>query len=1247
MPKVSVANRQPDELFAEAQKALQAADVPKALDLFRAVLALDPQHGMANYWLGVLVKPLAAERAIPHLALAAARHPEIADCHIELGLTYRSLGLTEEAEASFRRARELTPVYGEAQLSIAEALVEQKRWEEAVEACQRGLLLFPHDPALLRKLADVFVRLKRWREALIVWRQLLELKPQCEATHYAFAEACVDANELELAATAFGRVLELNARSFPARLNLGVVLEKMGRFEAALECFESCLASVPRSPKLRKALGDVYGKLNRWNEAEREWRLAIEIQPDYADAWQNLGLGLERMNRLQEAFECHQRVVSYKATDPTAHRYLGMISQDLGRFELARQHYAEALRLAPSDPEVHWQLFSLKATVGEFPDAWLEHEWRWEIHNRTTPKHGFPKPRWQGEDLAGRTILLHAEQGFGDTIQAIRYIPQVLQRGGEVLLWAPPQLVPLLRPLPGVKEVFSQLTPDKQYDVELPLMSLPKVFETTLATIPAKCPYLFTPSDVPFELPVFDSESLKVGIVWCGSRSQPNDRRPVPFPALEPLLTLRGVAFYSLQCGDAADDLHRHPVGARVIDLSLSLVDFALTAAALDQLDLVITVDTAMAHLAGAMGRPVWTLLSATPDWRWMRERDDSPWYPTMRLFRQAEAGSWGPVIERVGRALQGWVANKMLTVPLRIWLGKGLAHHQRDELAEARWCYEQVLRQDPRQADALRLLGEICLQSGDWEGAESWLGQALSVLPDSPHVYNSLGLVCFEKGRFDEAIKCYRQAVQLDSEMVEAHYNLGNACYRSGQLSVAQSAYLRALELRADFPDAHYNLGLIAQEEGDRNRAQAHYEATLKLNASHVGAWQNLGLIHKDAQAFAAAEECFRHVLEVRAEDLEARVNLASVLIATHRLEQAVSLCEEGIHRDPGLAEAWMNLGVAQQALGRVGDALGSFRRALDLQPRNADAEYNLGIAELLAGDWANGWKHYEARWRTANPIFARQFPARLWNREELAGRTIMIHAEQGYGDTIQFARYLPLLARAGAKVLLESPQPLVRLMMTVEGVISVIPAGDPWPVCDFRCPLLSLPERFGTNLANIPNSVPYFKVDRRWLKLGPGESRSDRRHRIGIVWFGSRNQPQDRRPIPFELVQALFSLDNAEFCSLQIGAMPEELQGALASARIEQYGDQLVDFAATAALIDQLDLIISVDTATAHLAGALGRPVWLLLPFAPDWRWLRDREDSPWYPSMRLFRQPAPGAWAPVIDRVVAELRAHGKSQ
>jgi hypothetical protein len=357
-----------------------------------------------------------------------------------------------------------------------------------------------------------------------------------------------------------------------------------------------------------------------------------------------------------------------------------------------------------------------------------------------------------------------------------------------------------------------------------------------------------------------------------------------------------------------------------------------------------------------------------------------------------------------------------------------------------------------------------------------------------------------------------------------------------------------------------------------------------------------------------------------------------------------AIAHYQRALALEPSFADYHMNLGNAQRDLARLPDAVAGYERALALQPELGDAHWNMATALLVGGDFVRGWAAYQKRWQTRRlAAHRRSFAVPPWDGADPAGRTVLVHAEQGMGDVIQFCRYLPLLRARGARTVLLIDggwRQLAPLLRSLDGVdrlaLDLAEAGD----FDLYCPLLDLPLRFGTELATIPAHVPYLAADPTrtdWRARLAGDGTP----RIGIVWAGNRSNTRDRlRSVRLELLLPLLALPGLRWFGLQVGDGRGDLEGRKLPPGFTDLGPELHDFADTAAVLAELDLVISVDTSVAHLAGALGRPVWLLLPTAPDWRWLLERDDSPWYPSARLFRQPAAGDWASVIARVSAAL-------
>lgn len=406
--------------------------------------------------------------------------------------------------------------------------------------------------------------------------------------------------------------------------NLGLIAQQTGHTDDALRLMARSLQLAPNAAAWWFNLGEVHRRLDDMPRAAEALRRAVAIKPDYAQAWDTLASALREMGRYDEAMPCLDR----------------------------------ALGLRPDLAIIHWNRAIALLLEGRLVEGWAEAEWR--LAYTPALRRDFPQPAWDGGDLAGRTILLHAEQGLGDAIQFCRYAPIVAARGGQVVLECQPELADLLATAPGVSQVVRRGDPLPAFDVHCPLLSLPHRFGTTLQTIPAATPYL---APDPAKVQAWRSRlagDVKVGLAWAGSSGHANDRqRSCRLSDFAPLANVPGVTFYSLQKGPAASQAVNHPPGLRLLDPAADLHDFSDTAALVANLDLVISVDTAVVHLAGALAKPTWVLLPFNPDWRWLRERQDTPWYPAMRLFRQRERGSWTSVFERVAAELAGMHPNK------------------------------------------------------------------------------------------------------------------------------------------------------------------------------------------------------------------------------------------------------------------------------------------------------------------------------------------------------------------------------------------------------------------------------------------------------------------------------------------------------------------------------------------------------------------------------------------------------------
>lgn len=535
------------------------------------------------------------------------------------------------------------------------------------------------------------------------------------------------------------------------------------------------------------------------------------------------------------------------------------------------------------------------------------------------------------------------------------------------------------------------------------------------------------------------------------------------------------------------------------------------------------------------------------------------------------------------------------------------LQHHQASRLADAEAIYRRVLSQNPNHADALHLLGVIARQTGHIDVAIDLISRALAANPDYPEALNNLGSILSDKGQFAESIVSFQRAIQLNPNLVEAHCNLGNALRSLGRLDQAIVSHQRAVELRPGYAEGHNDLAIVLMETGKLDPAVTEFERAIQLKPNNPQIHYNLG----------------------------------NTFMAQCKYDHATASFERAIQLNPDFAEAQNNFGCALQTNREINQAIVHHQRAIELKPELADAHHNLGMAFLKLGELRQGWQEYEWRWKVPGLPQHPQFSRPRWDGTPLNGRTILLFAEQGIGDSIQFIRYVPLVARQGGRVILQCRPELSRLLQNIPGIQQIVAPNDPLPDFDLHFPLMSLPLAFATDIHSIPADVPYLTPDpvlvAQWksrLDSAPGK------FKVGLAWAGSPNFKSDQlRSMELQQLSPLFDIPNVTFLSLQKGDASK--QPIPPNLKLIDWTSDLHDFADTAALIANLDLVIAVDTAVAHLAGALAKPVWLMLPFSNDWRWMLNRSDSPWYPTMRLFRQTKHADWSEPVQAAADALR------
>jgi tetratricopeptide (TPR) repeat protein len=835
-------------------------------------------------------------------------------------------------------------------LALAERHRVQGRLTEAEAVCRQIVAASPGFHEALHLLGVIAHQSGRLAEAIEHTERALKVAPDVALYHTNLGEMHRLAGSPKLAVKSAKRALALAPRKPEPLSNLGAALYDLGDYDEAVKAGRRLVAAQPDFALGHGNLGNALHALKRFDEATASYRRAIALDPEYADAWANLGTTLHHA----------------------------------GEFEEGVAVLRHAIALAPEHANARCGLGILLLMRGELAEGFDEYEWRLRSSERKGPR--FPVRPWQGESLAGRHIYVEAEQGLGDTLQFARYLPLLAARGARVSFRMHQELSELMREsLPGIHVLGDRGDPGP-HDCDAVLLSLPRLFRTRLETIPAQVPYLRAPEAAAarWRNRLATLAGIKVGLVWAGNPKHANDmRRSLELKALAPLTAVPGTNFVSLQVGPRAADARKAPT---VRDLSKQLTDFTETAAAVAALDLVITVDTSVAHLAGSLGKPVWVVLPWVTDWRWMFEREDNPWYPTMRLFRQKRGESHARIIgvmaEELARLTRGD------TAPLMPFRDIGERHaaraaaiiaiearraetaapapsastgqlmiaaeqnRQHGFLGEAEELCRRVLAAEPANAEAEHMLGIIAHQSGKLAQAIEHVRRAIRLAPDVALCHANLGEMCRLAGRLDEAIAAGRRAIALDPANAGAHSNLGIALFEQDKFEDALALHDRAIALQADFVQAHSNRGNALQRLKRFAEAEPSYRRAIELQPAFLDGWSNLGTCLRELKRPEEAETAYRKALELGPNNPDTLDNLALAVKDLDRLDEAAELMRRALVIEPRVDKFHVHQAVVLLDLHRVTEAEAAAGRALALAPDNHEAVNLIGRVAFERGE-------------------------------------------------------------------------------------------------------------------------------------------------------------------------------------------------------------------------------------------------------------------------------------------------------
>ena len=577
------------------------------------------------------------------------------------------------------------------------------------------------------------------------------------------------------------------------------------------------------------------------------------------------------------------------------------------------------------------------------------------------------------------------------------------------------------------------------------------------------------------------------------------------------------------------------------------------------------------------------------------------------------------------------------------VWNILGAANKGLGKTVEASEAFKKATELNPTYADGHSNLGVTLQEQGKLEEAIEAYTKALSLKPDYADAHYNMGGALQEHGKLDEAVEAFNKALTIKPEYAEAYNNMGVTLKEQGKLDEAMASFNKALAIKSDYAEAYNNMGTVLKDQGKLEKAIASYTKALSLKPDYAKAYNNMGVTLQEQGKLDEAIEAYKMALAIKSEYAEAYNNMGTVLKDQGKLDEAIEAYKMALAIEPDYAEAYNNMGSAFQDQGKLEKAITSFNKALSLKPDNAETYTNMGLTYLCKGSLEEGFKFNEYRFKKQKVPTRAPREKLHWNGSEpIKGKEFLVYEEQGLGDIIQFCRYLPTLVKQGAKVTFKVTQKLHAILQTMDSGVTLSTTDADEGQIDFEAPLMSLPHLFKTHLKTIPSMNPYLYANHGRTKTW-GERLHTDRFKIGICWQGSKSKIDIGRSFPLSLFEGISKAPNVELISLHKGEGEHQIKDisfdlTTLGADFDADQDAFLD---TAAVMMNCDLIITSDTAIAHLAGALGCQTWVALKHVPDWRWMLDRSDSPWYPTMTLYRQKNPGDWACVFEAINRNLR------
>ncbi|HPN38012.1 MAG TPA: glycosyltransferase family 9 protein, partial [Melioribacteraceae bacterium] len=1204
------------------------------------IKSLSPNNNDVNFWLGYLYFQkndfISAEKAIvDYLKI----NNNLKAWNL-LGLIYQNLKMFEQSKIAFLNAIKINDKYFDAHFNLAVLLSENKYYDEAIETLNYLIDENFEDNEPYFLIGFCYQQKNNFNMALHFYNTALNKNYVKPELYFNMINIFCDLEQFDNAKEFIEDGLKLFPNNEDILISQAYYYEKIKDYDNNKLILLSLINKGCNNYLPYFRIANYYKSIWQLNDAEEYYKKALILSPNNIDILLNFGVLNHVMGKFEEAAELFILIIKQEPNHLSALNNLANTYLDLMDFESAKEIYRTIFTLYPEAALEHFN-YGLALLLNEnLLEGFKHYEYRLKLDQYS--REIINRNRWQGEDLLNKTILVYGEQGIGDIIMFSRFFTNLKNRYNcKIIFECRIEIINLIKlNFPFIKFIErGESLENFNFDYYCSLLSLPLFLNIKTINEINNEPYLIANKDLESKWSevLTSSDFIKIGFVWKGNPYPIEHRkRHTDLKYFINLSKLNNVKLFSLQFGENCKEILEEN---GITELAYN---FDETAAIIKNLDLVITVDTSIAHLSAALGVKTWILLTKVPDWRWGLNKNKSYWYNTVKLFRQNNFNNWSDVFDDITKELKELTHNKIESeLSLTELKNKAFELLESNNFNESIIIYKHIIANFNNDFESYIWLGLAEYNIGNYLNAINRFGFVIDNLITLPEeIFNYYCLCYLNSGKYKEGIEViinFRDKYKNSCEIINT---LGLLNLAINKKEDALKLFESALNIDSKFIPAAVNIANTFFDNKDFTKAITFSEKYLIENSEVLELYKIVGNSYLSLNNPFKAIKYYKFVAP-KINDHKLFNNYGIALQRVHNYHLAFFYLNKAIELSKDNFGYWANLGNNYSLTHNFKMAFECYYEGLKYSPNNNSLISMIGLNKLLTENFEEGWKLFEYSLTQTVP-FVNIPNCKEYNNEELLGKTILVYSEHGLGDTLQFIRYLPLLKQKGCDIIFEIQKELKPLLFYTSGYYKPIIKGeyDLHSIkADYYISLLKLPRLLCTNIANIPKLAHIISVDKLLVEKYKSLLINNKK-KVGLVWAGNPEHPNDHnRSLPFNYLKILFNNKNCHYYLLQQSEfqLPEDFNEF---TNLTNLRNELTSLKNTVAIILNLDLIITVDTMIAHLSAALNKPTFLLLPYLPDWRWLLNRDNSIWYDSIKIFRQINPGDWSYPLEQVFRSL-------